>query len=356
MQTLPRIGTMAEGALEFRGDCLARVGLLGNPSDGFGGQTLSFTLANWRARARLQLFEGSPTAGESGIRIGLGPGSSCDHSFASLLSQIEREGHPPALSLLTATLKVYRSYFADSGFLDGSWSLAVDSDIPEQVGLAGSSAIILATLRALCAAEGRTLQPEWMASLALHIEREELGIAAGLQDRVAQSLEGLISMDFSPAAMCEQAGLQVGTYTRLPVRWLPDSLYVAWSRRGKEPTTVLHAGLRQRFLAGEPAVVAAMPRFAAFAREGVQALQQADLASLNRLIDANFDLRHSICPLNPLHVEMIRKARSLGCSAKYCGSGGAIVGLLPDGMTHAVLAERMAEIDCEVVRPDLSPR
>jgi glucuronokinase len=67
------------------------------------------------------------------------------------------------------------------------------------VGLAGSSAIVTATLQCLMAffrvGDGdiaRELQPQ----LALDVERLELRINAGLQDRVVQRYGGCVYMDF----------------------------------------------------------------------------------------------------------------------------------------------------------------
>ena len=58
------------------------------------------------------------------------------------------------------------------------------TSIPRGVGLGGSSAIVIAVLRALCALHGTELDPARMAELALAIETEDLAIAAGPQDRV----------------------------------------------------------------------------------------------------------------------------------------------------------------------------
>lgn len=326
--------------------CLARAGLLGNPSDGFGGRTVSFSLANWKARARFGPADR--------VFIRLGRESASWNSLQDLLEFLARNHHPQPLRLVTASLLQFHWFYGERAGLPEQFSLEVDSDIPEQVGLAGSSAIVIATLRALLEASGLRLPPEMLASLGLRVETVSLGIPAGLQDRVAQSLEGLIAMDFSPSAMRETGGLLVGTYQPLPVTLLPPSAYVAWSRRGRESTEVLHSDLRQRFLAGETAVVQAMARFAEIAREGTAALVAGNVQELNRLINANFDLRKSICRLNPLHLEMVETARETGSSAKYCGSGGAIVGLLAPGMTHAGFAAVMARIDCDVIVPDLS--
>lgn len=71
-----------------------------------------------------------------------------------------------------------------------------------QVGLSGSSAIVVATFRALMeyyqvSLSDIALTPGELAQVILDVERSELGISAGLQDRVVQSVGGLVHMDFS---------------------------------------------------------------------------------------------------------------------------------------------------------------
>ena len=77
---------------------------------------------------------------------------------------------------------------------------------------------------------------------------------------------------------------------------------------------------------GEPAVVKAMKRFAALAFEARQAILDGDQATLARLINENFDLRRSICRLPKNQIRIVERARSAGASAKFAGSGGAIIG------------------------------
>lgn len=59
---------------------------------------------------------------------------------------------------------------------------------------------------------------------ALRVETEELGITAGLQDRVAQVMEGCVLMDFNKEAV-EKTGN--GVYTRVDVSLLPP-LFLAY--------------------------------------------------------------------------------------------------------------------------------
>jgi glucuronokinase len=218
------------------------------------------------------------------------------------------------------------------------------------VGLAGSSAIIVATLKALMQFYGVQIPRSVLPSLALSVERRELGIAAGLQDRVIQVYEGLVFMDFSTTASTTQCGLECGRYEELDPQLLPP-LYIAYTREHSEPTEALHMPLRARHEAGDPEVRNAMQVFAQLAAEGRDALLSRDHSRLATLINRNFDLRRSICDLQPAHVRMIETARHAGASAKYCGSGGAIVGTYSDPAVHARLVEDLGRQNCTVLRP-----
>ena len=119
----------------------------------------------------------------------------------------------------------------------------------------------MATLRCLMEFYGVEIPRRVLPSLALSVETEELGIAAGLQDRVIQVYEGLVYMDFARETMEEIDGLRCGVYEPLDPALLPP-LYLAYSTNVSEPTEVFHNNLRARYMQGEPAVVEAMARFA----------------------------------------------------------------------------------------------
>lgn len=332
------------GDREAHGRAFARAGLLGNPSDGYGGKTISLIVRNFSAevslRSATRLEIDSPTEPLAAAT-----------SLPDLQAAIQQHGYYGAGRLVLSALKRFVDYFGSTlDYGTGSFRVSVTSSIPRLVGLAGSSAIVIATLRALQAWYGVAIPPHLLASLALSCEREELGIPAGLQDRVAQAFEGLLFMDFSPAVCQVEKGLTFGQYESLPLETLPN-FYLAYSRRGSEPTEVVHGDLRQRFQSGEPRVLAAMRRWAELAVEGRAAWLAQDWEQLHRRIDENFDLRQSICALNPHHVAMIAAARQAGCSAKYCGSGGAILGLYRDNAQWERLCDSLRQLDCEIVRP-----
>ena len=326
----------------------ARAGLIGNPSDGYHGRTLSVIVRNYFAQVVLYEWEELEIVLSQDDR-------SRFRSINELQHDVELHGYYGGVRLVKATIKCFNEDCQRTGrqLHDRNFSIRYESNIPRAVGLAGSSAIIVATLRALLDFYQIEIPPRVLASLALHVENTELGITGGLQDRVIQVYEGLVSMDFAED-QCEVIdGLECGTYESLAPSLLPP-LYVAFSREAGEPTEVMHAPLRARYNRGDTAVVAAMKRFAELTDAACQALQSGDHAEFSRLMDENYDLRASICDLSPTHVQMIETARRCGVSAKFAGSGGAIVGALQPDTDFAALTAAMKQIDCEVFRPKIN--
>src|SRR6185295_9532190 len=213
--------------------------------------------------------------------------------------------------------------------------------IPRQVGLAGSSAIITATLRCLMEFYDVEIPLELQPSLVLSVERDELGVAAGLQDRVAQAYEGLTYMDFGRDHERVVHGLPCYRYEPLDPALLPP-LYLSYHLGFSEPTEVFHNDVRDRYLRGDPQVVAGMRRVAALAAAAREALVGRDARQLSILVDENFDVRRRIFKLPPWQVQMIDVARGCGASANFAGSGGAVIGTYEGRETldalHAALA------------------
>ena len=250
----------------------ARAGVLGNPTDGYGGKTLSVTLANFYAEAWI-----TPGADSS---IHLVPHPLYDpQSFASLRQAsvvAGREGYSGGLRLMHATLHRFYQLAESKGAVlsDKGFSMRYHTTVPRQVGLAGSSAIITALLRALLkvygfgdakAASVLGLTKDTLPAFVLAIEQDELGITAGLQDRVVQAYEGAVHMNFDPAVMAAQGH---GNYTPLPVEALPP-LFLAYAADPSDSGRI-HAPVKQRWLDGDAVVVAGMNKIAALADAGMK--------------------------------------------------------------------------------------
>ncbi len=181
------------------------------------------------------------------------------------------------------------------------------------------------------------------------MEHRELGISAGLQDRVVQAYEGLVYMDFNREHM-EQQGY--GRYERLDPARLP-LLYIAYRDDLSEGSEIFHNDIRGRFERREPEVLDAM-RFWADLTDKVKArLLDGRGADIGPLLDANFDRRCKIYKISPGNLKMVEVARTVGASAKFSGSGGAIVGTYTDEGMFARLRAVLAPMNVKIFKPAL---
>ncbi|MDX9868388.1 MAG: GHMP kinase [Kiritimatiellia bacterium] len=319
-----------------------RAALIGNPSDGYYGKTIAFTFSNFSARVTLYEspeLEIMPTRRDGSIFTSIG----------DLFQDVRLFGYYGGIRLLKAAIKSFYGYCRENEIElhDRNFTVRYDSDIPNLVGLAGSSAIITATLRALMSFYGVTIARPQLANLIRAVENRELGITAGLQDRVAQVYQSLVYMDFDRPLM-ERQGF--GRYEPLDAAALPP-LYIAFRTDLSEGSEVVHNNLRERFERGEPEVLAAMAYWADLAVQARQALEKGDGGELGRLMNANFDKRREICALGEGNLRLVETARQAGASAKFTGSGGAIIGTYPDERAYARLAEAFAAQQVCVFKP-----
>ncbi|MGF1655594.1 MAG: mevalonate kinase [Verrucomicrobiales bacterium] len=323
-----------------------RAGLVGNPSDGYFGKTISFAFRN---------FEASMTLWES-PELELLP-SRRDHSvfenLASLHNDVKKHGYYGGFRLLKASAKRFLDYCRERGIQldDRNFTLRYSSNIPNQVGLAGSSALITACVRALMGFYNVTMSRHSLANLVLEVENQELGIPAGLQDRVSQAYQGLVFMNFDRSLM-ESRGY--GEYEPLDVEKLPP-MYIAYREDLSEGTEVFHNDLRMRWNRGDEDVVQAMDYWASLTVEFRDALQARDVAAMHKIINANFDKRSSLYDVGEGNREMVATARKAGASANFAGSGGAIAGICESDEIFESMLASFAPHGIRVIRPDFAP-
>ncbi len=330
----------------IRARAYPRAGLIGNPSDGYYGKTMAFVFGNFSAE--VTLYETPELAILPNTR---------DHSVFSsihhLADDVRRYGYYGGIRLLKATVKRFHDYCRErgTGLDDRNFTIRYRSDIPHQVGLAGSSAIITACFRALTAFYGVRIPAPLLANLILSVEVDELRISAGLQDRVAQVYRGVVFMDFDRALM-EARGY--GRYEPVDPGLLPP-LYIAYRAELSEGSDVFHNDVRARFRRGDPEVVGAMRAWAGLTDRLRAALERGEPGKAGALIDENFDRRARIYPISPGNLEMVAAARSVGASAKFTGSGGALVGTFADEAMFARLTGALGPLGVKVIKPVLVP-
>jgi len=328
----------------LRHKAFARAGLIGNPSDGYFGKTISFIIRNFCAEVTL----------EESDELRIEPNER-DHSvfkgISALAKDVKQFGYYGGIRLLKASVKRFYDYCEREKIQlhDRNFTLRYASNVPPQVGMAGSSAIITACWRSLMEFYGVVIPTHLLPSLVLSVENDELGIPAGLQDRVIQSYEGVVFMDFNRASI-EKLGY--GIYEPLDPQLLPK-LYVAYTTKLSEGTEVFHNDIRGRWKRGEREVVSAMYQWANLAQRVRDKLVAGEGHEIGPLLNENFDLRRRLYQISKGNVAMVETARDCGASAKFTGSGGAIVGTYEDDAMFDRLKTALASQSVEVIRPQI---
>lgn len=322
-----------------------RVGLIGNPSDGYFGKTISFAFSNFSAE--VVLYETPELEILPNYKD-----HSCFAGIAELVKDVRLHGYYGGIRLLKATVKKFYDYCRENHveLHKKNFTIRYSSNIPHGVGLAGSSAIITACMRALMAFYGVSIAKYVQANLILSAEVDELRIAAGLQDRVIQVYEGLVYMDFDKAIMAKQG---YGNYESLDPKLLPN-LYVAYRSDLSEPTEVFHNNIRERFECGDKNVWGAMRYWAGLTDKVRRCLLKGEREEIGGLLNSNFDRRRKIYRLSEENILMVETARSAGASAKFTGSGGAIVGTYEDEQMFQQLKQVFGRLNIKVFKPRIA--
>lgn len=331
----------------------ARAGLLGNPSDGYFGKTLSFTFTQFGVE--LVMAESS--------RIRFQQGEVDDATFASM-EEMSRNlrlyGYYGGIRLLKAASKRFFDYCQEKGLALPKRNFTVEYkiNIPRLVGLSGSSAICSAMLKALMKFYEVEIPLEVQPTICLEAERDELGINCGFQDRVIQIYNGLVFMDFEKSFVESH---NYGRYERLNDETAKRlNLYIAYDANRAEESGKAHKKVKRLFEEKNADVLAAMSEFADIAQQGRDLLASSNVEpstfnlKFSTLINANFDLRDRIFNVAEENRRMVMTARKCGASAKFAGSGGAIVGTYADEAQLKRLKADLAAIGTEVLIPTIA--
>jgi glucuronokinase len=266
-----------------RANVPARAGLAGNPSDAYGGAAVAVPVPALAATVEV--------VDAAALRV---------------------VGAPDGERLIRAGVtRLARRAAREDDTFEVRWS----TTIPREVGLAGSSAIVIATMQALCARWELVVPPLELAHLALATEVEDLGIAAGLMDRAVQAFGAPVLVD--------------GNGARALAVSQPPTLVVAWRSAAAASSHTVHGPLRERFQAGEPAVIDAIDRLAALGREAASAMEQGEHAVLTDCVRATWRERCGLGIVGPETAAMVEALDAVDVAATSAGSGGAVVGVLP---------------------------
>ncbi len=321
-----------------------RAALIGNPSDGYFGKTIAFVFDNYCATAEIKesenlVFLSSPRDQNTFL------------SLSDLDKKVSQFGYYGGIRLLKAAARLFFIYCQKKQILlkNKNFTISYDCDIPNRLGLAGSSAIITAAMKAMCSFYKVKISLPELANMVLAVERNELSIPAGLQDRVAQVYNHPVYMDFNREHM-EKNG--TGIYEKIDI---PEdlNLFVAYRTDLAEGSEILHSRLRDDYNSGIAQVLNAMKEWTRLTEQMKIALAEKDYPRVASLINRNFDLRCEVCSgsISEKNRQMVEIARKTGASAKFTGSGGAIVGTYENENMFNNLVKELKKAGVNVIKP-----
>ncbi len=291
----------------------ARVGLLGNPSDIYGGRGLGFSVSGLTATVTLTPAPALALPNEL---------------FRAAWTLMSRELSEAAIDA------------------DGRpFALTFQSSIPFQGGLSGSSALVIAALRGWSRWFGLPLGARRAAQLALEVENDVLGIRAGPLDRVVQAHDGLLAMDFARP-------FDPGAARRLSPALLGPML-LAWHGVPGESSGDVHAPVFARFEAGDRSVRETMDALARNADAGAAALEAGDHEAFAACVDQNFELRAQVFPIADADRELVALGRAAGAACKLPGSGGCVLMVCRDEAHLRDVEQRCRAAGRETLRPEV---
>ena len=299
----------------------ARVGLVGNPSDGFGGAVLATVVPGFVAtvRARTAATVCLREAPADAIADAAAADAMTTMSGAAWWEHAAAHGHGDEQRIISAALWTLMRHLEVRRGIDLRWSTTV----PRSVGLAGSSALAVATIDAASDVWGVALDRRVIAALALAAEVDVLGIAAGWQDRIVQSVDDTVLVD--TAAMEQVDGIDVpSVHVIRPAS--PIRVVVGWAGHTASSSEGYHAALRSPARRHD----VAMRDLADLARAAAHSMRSGDRRAFAAAVDAGWRTRQAAAPLRADHTALVESVRSVGVAATTPGSGGSVVAVALD--------------------------
>ncbi len=294
-----------------------RCGLLGNPTDMYGGTVIS---CSTRERAfctlsgevdRLTItVSGQSMILETAEDLTLRPGDYLNVARAAL----------SALEIDPATAAPFH--------------LSAETQIPMQAGLAGSTAILACIMVVLLTHLGLALNPYETAELVRKIEYDVLGIVCGFQDHTMTVFGGLNCMDFRGKNSAQTQDSETPFVMVESLTPYVKSLPLVLAHTGvRHHSGSVHTSPRERWLRGDPEVVDGYAEIGALARRGKRALLSSDWGTLATLMNRNHAIVRDLGGSGEANETLIAAALvggALGAKLAGAGGGGTILALTLD--------------------------
>lgn len=296
----------------IRASAPGRCGLVGNPTDGYGGSVLSSSLAE---RAVVEI---TPS----------------DQITLEICGYQERISGVEDLRLNDSYADVAKAVFTlfEDAVRTRRFHLCATTTVPIQAGLSGSTAMLTAILGATLRMLELSLNRYEIAETVRHIEFNIMNCVCGFQDQYMTVFGGLAYLDFRDKTPHDRGEAVFATVENLDPYVGPLPMVLANTGVQRHSGSV-HKGLRERWIEGEAEVVDGYERIARLAREAKSALLAADWASVGAAMNENHAIQRDLGGSGESNERLIAaalEAGALGAKLAGAGKGGTIVAVHED--------------------------
>jgi len=204
------------------------------------------------------------------------------------------------------------------------------SEIPLRSGMAGSTALVVAILKGLLAWQNVFPSPYRLAEMARYIELNHLKVVCGYQDAYMCSFGGLNYMDFRGKQFYREAEAELLATIEPLAPYVQRLPFVLGFTGVRHSSGAVHKPIRERWLEGEPEVVAGYERITEIARISKKALLLEDWSLLGKLMNENHAIQRSLGGSGESNERLVAaalEAGALGAKLAGAGDGGTIIAL-----------------------------
>ena len=195
--------------------------------------------------------------------------------------------------------------------------VVTQSDSPIGAGIAGSSALNVATCAALAHVQGRDLSPDALLGVAMNVEAQAIDVPTGAQDYRPAYYGGVSAVE-----------LGVGGVTRVALdvdsELLERRLILAYTGASRQSGINNWQVMKGR-IDGLQEIAEQFDAICRVAGDMRRALEAADWPGVGRHIAAEWEFRKRLAPgvTTPAIDDLIARAHAAGAlGAKVCGAGG----------------------------------
>lgn len=278
-----------------------RAGIIGNPTDGYGGTLIACSIKN---KAEVTIEESNELILENQF------GRKIIHWHNDLDNQGDY------FDVVRSVLRYFKLH-------DLKAKIHVKSDVPIQAGLSGSTAVLSSVLSAVLAYTGKKVNRYELAEINRVIELNYLNCHCGYQDAYMTTFGGLSYLDFRGKEYYKELSKEQYAVVENLSQYVEKLPFVIAHTGIKHHSGNFHKPLRERWLEGDRSVVNGYNEIAAIAREGKKALIKGDWEQLAYLMNKNHEIQDSLADSGEQNRYMIKVAKENGAlAAKLAGAGG----------------------------------